>query len=180
MIDPRAIIDPSAVIGENVEIGPWTTIGAAVAIGDGCRIASHVVIEGPTRIGRHNQIFQFSSIGGNVTIGDYAEVDGHAVIAENRTVGAGSHVAAMSLVIDDVPAYVAVTGNPASAVGLNVDGMRRCGTAAEVIAALCDAFEAVYLDGQPDAKALDALRGRAQRYREVQSFLNSVESAAEK
>jgi len=180
VIDPRAIIDPSAVIGENVEIGPWTTIGAAVAIGDGCRIASHVVIDGSTRIGRHNQIFQFSSIGGNVTIGDYAEVDGHAVIAENRTIGAGSHVAAMTMVVDDVPVYVAVTGNPASAVGLNVDGMRRRGTAAEVIAALCDAFQAVYLNGLPDAEALDAWRGRAQQYREVQSFLNSVESAAEK
>ena len=64
MIDPRAIIDPSAIVSEDAEIGPWTTIGADVVIGDVCRIAPHVVIDGPTQIGRGAHIFQFASIGG--------------------------------------------------------------------------------------------------------------------
>ena len=63
VIHPTAIIDPSAVIGKNVSIGPWTIVGPDVQIGDGCDIASHVVIRGPTVIGVNNKIFQFSTIG---------------------------------------------------------------------------------------------------------------------
>ena len=40
----------------------------------------------------------------------------------------------MSLVLKDVPAFVTVSGNPAGAVGLNVEGMRRRGIADDVVA----------------------------------------------
>jgi UDP-N-acetylglucosamine acyltransferase len=63
VIHPSAIIDPSAVIADDVKIGPFTVIGAGVDIGPGCEIASHVVINGPTRIGKNNRIFQFASVG---------------------------------------------------------------------------------------------------------------------
>jgi len=63
VIDPRAIVDPDAVIGADVSIGPWTIVGPRVEIGDGCRIASHVILKGPTRIGRNNRIFQFATVG---------------------------------------------------------------------------------------------------------------------
>lgn len=63
MIHKTAIIEQSAKIGDGVAIGPYTIIGANVEIDDGCTIASHVVIQGPTKIGKNNRIFQFSSIG---------------------------------------------------------------------------------------------------------------------
>ena len=49
-IDPRAVVDPEARIGRNVQIGAYSVVGAGVSIGDDCRLASHVVIEGPTEI----------------------------------------------------------------------------------------------------------------------------------
>jgi UDP-N-acetylglucosamine acyltransferase len=63
VIHSTAIIDPSAVIADDVKIGPYTIIGADVEIGSGCEIASHVVINGPTKIGKNNRIFQFASVG---------------------------------------------------------------------------------------------------------------------
>jgi UDP-N-acetylglucosamine acyltransferase len=63
LIHPTAIIHPSASLGEGVEIGAYSIIGADVCIGQGSRIAAHVVIEGPTRIGVENQIYPFASIG---------------------------------------------------------------------------------------------------------------------
>jgi UDP-N-acetylglucosamine acyltransferase len=63
MIDPRAIVDPSAIIGDNVSIGPWSIVGPDVEIGDGCELASHVVLKGPTSLGRNNKIFQFATLG---------------------------------------------------------------------------------------------------------------------
>lgn len=63
MIHPQAIIDPSAKIADDVTIGPFTVIGANVEIDSGTTVASHVVINGPTKIGKDNRIFQFASVG---------------------------------------------------------------------------------------------------------------------
>ena len=63
-IHPSSIVDPAAELGDNIEIGPFCTIGAGVQLGDGCRLRSHVVIEGPgTTIGANNEFYPFSMIG---------------------------------------------------------------------------------------------------------------------
>lgn len=62
-VDACAKVHPSATLEPGVKVGPWSIIGADVHIGAGTEIASHVVINGPTRIGRDNKIYQFNSIG---------------------------------------------------------------------------------------------------------------------
>jgi UDP-N-acetylglucosamine acyltransferase len=63
LIHPTALIHPSAQLAADVEVGAYSIIGEQVSIGRGTRIASHVVIEGPTRMGEDNHIFQFASVG---------------------------------------------------------------------------------------------------------------------
>ncbi len=86
MIDSRALIDPSAQIADGVEIGPWTLIGADVVIESGCRIASHVVIKGPTRIGKNNQIFQFASVGEACQDKKYRDEPTQLIIGDNNVI----------------------------------------------------------------------------------------------
>lgn len=86
MIDSRAHIDPSAQVADGVEIGPWTLIGADVVIESGCRIASHVVIKGPTRIGKNNQIFQFASIGEACQDKKYRDEPTQLIIGDNNVI----------------------------------------------------------------------------------------------
>lgn len=62
-IHPTAIIDPKAELDSSVEVGAFSIIGPGVKIAAGTRVASHVVIKGPTIIGKDNQIFQYSSLG---------------------------------------------------------------------------------------------------------------------
>jgi UDP-N-acetylglucosamine acyltransferase len=247
VIDPRAIIHPTARLGADVSVGPWTLIGADVELGDGCEVASHVVIKGPTRIGRRNRIFQFASIGedtsdvsyrgeptvleigddnvfregvnihrgtvkdegrtvigshglfmpyvhvahdcvigdhvilanyaavsGHVRVGDHANFGGYAGVAQYRAVGAHTHVAAMSLVIKDIPDYVTAAGNPAVAVGLNVEGMRRRGYAPELVAQLQQAYRIVYRSGLTAKEACAELEPLAEGVPEVAAFLASV------
>jgi UDP-N-acetylglucosamine acyltransferase len=63
-IHPSALVDPRAEIDASVEIGPYCVVGAGVAIGAGTRLASHVVVEGPTSLGRENTIHSFAVLGG--------------------------------------------------------------------------------------------------------------------
>ena len=89
MIDERAVIDPSAKIGDDVSIGPWTVVGPHVTIGDGSRIASHVVLKGPTIIGKNNQIFQFSSVGEDTPDLKYNGEPTRLVIGDNNIIREG-------------------------------------------------------------------------------------------
>lgn len=80
-IHPSSVIDANAEIGADVEIGPFCTVGAGVKIGKGCRLISHVVIEGPdTELGEDNTIYPFSVIGVAPQILNYGEEETKLVI----------------------------------------------------------------------------------------------------
>ncbi|MBV1906072.1 MAG: acyl-ACP--UDP-N-acetylglucosamine O-acyltransferase [Pseudomonadales bacterium] len=249
-IHPTSIIDPSARIAQDVEIGPWSIVGPQVDISEGCRIASHVVLKGPTRIGKRNTILQFSSVGedtpatayagestglligddniiregvtihrgmqqhngetvvgnnnlfmayvhighdciigdhvvmannsavsGHCTVGDYANIGGYAGIPQFRSIGAYTHIAGMSLVLKDIPAFVTAAGNPAYAVGMNTEGMKRRGLDKQVIEAMNKAYRIVYRKGLLVNEALDQLAPIAREILEVALFVDSIKNS---
>mgnify|MGYP000156240227 CR=1 FL=1 len=62
-IHPTAVIHPGARLGADCEIGPYCVVGPHVELGDGCRLHSHVVIDGHTRLGSQNEVFPFACLG---------------------------------------------------------------------------------------------------------------------
>jgi UDP-N-acetylglucosamine acyltransferase len=107
MIHPTAVIHPQAKIGLDCQVGPYCVIGEHVELGDGCRLHSHVVIDGHTKLGRENEIFPFASIGlqtqdlkwkGGITrteIGDHNTfreyVSIHSATSDGEVTKVGSH-----------------------------------------------------------------------------------------
>src|ERR1700722_16915985 len=63
MIHSSTVIHPKAEIGADCEIGPFCVIGEHVVMGKGCRLYSHVVIDGHTTLGDENEFYPFASIG---------------------------------------------------------------------------------------------------------------------
>ena len=62
-IHESAIVHANAQIGDDCEIGAFCAIGEHVKLGNGCRLHSHVVIDGHTELGVGNEVFPFASIG---------------------------------------------------------------------------------------------------------------------
>jgi UDP-N-acetylglucosamine acyltransferase len=100
-VHATAIVDPLAKIAGSCQIGPYCVIGADVELGEGCRLISHVSIDGPTKIGAENSFFPFSAIGmapqdvsykGEPTrleIGDYNEIRECVTINRGTVKGGG-------------------------------------------------------------------------------------------
>jgi UDP-N-acetylglucosamine acyltransferase len=86
VIHKTAIISASADIADDVEIGPYSVIGDRVRIGRGTRIASHVVINGPTTIGEDNRFYQFCSIGDDPQDKKYAGEETRLEIGDRNTI----------------------------------------------------------------------------------------------
>jgi len=63
-IHPSSLVHANAILGEDIEIGPFCTVGPEVHLGDGCRLISHVVLDGPeTKIGQNNTFYPFCIVG---------------------------------------------------------------------------------------------------------------------
>lgn len=119
-IHPTAIIHPGAQIGADCFVGPYCVIGEHVVLGAGCRLHSHVVIDGHTALGNSNEIFPFASIGlktqdlkwkGGITqtrIGDHntfresVTVNSATGDGETTEIGSHNHILAYSHIAHNV------------------------------------------------------------------------------
>jgi len=95
-VHPTAVLDPGAKIHPSCKIGPYCVIGRDVEVGEGCELASHVTMEGPTRIGSQNRFSSYASIGAPPQDLTYAgeptrlEIGDHNQIREFVTINRGT------------------------------------------------------------------------------------------
>jgi len=85
-IHPSAIVAPGARVPESCNIGPYCTVGSEVALGEGCTLISHVVVDGRTRMGAGNLIYPFTSIGVAPQDLKYGGEPTETEIGENNTI----------------------------------------------------------------------------------------------
>jgi UDP-N-acetylglucosamine acyltransferase len=193
VIDPRAIIDPTAGVGEGVQIGPWCTIGAGAELGDECEIAPHVVIKEGAMLGRGNRVGEFSSIAGSlgednvvrerVTIEAGAEVGSgnllmpNAFVAGNVRIGDLVEVGALSVVEQDCPSFLVVSGVPARPAGINLPGLERSGTDPDTLGVLLLAYALLFEERVPVTDARARLAAQFEAHSEVELFLDACAAA---
>lgn len=138
-------------------------------IGDGNTIREFCTLNcgtaqdaGVTRLGNHNWIMAYvhlahdcqvgnqvvmangTQLGGHVHIGDYAILGGITAVHQFCRIGAHCITGAGSVVLQDVPPYVTVSGNPARPFGINSEGLRRRGFDSSRIAGLKRAYRTLY------------------------------------
>jgi UDP-N-acetylglucosamine acyltransferase len=162
--------------GVNIHRGTMKDQGRTI-IGSHCLLMPYVHVAHDCVIGDHAIFANYAAVSGHVTVGDYANFGGYAGVAQFRKVGAHTHLAAMSLVIKDVPDYVTVMGNPASVAGLNTEGMRRRGYSDELIKQLRGAYRTVYRSGLTAEEACAELGPLAAEVPEVAAFVATVRNS---
>jgi UDP-N-acetylglucosamine acyltransferase len=182
-----------AYAGEDsiLEIGEGTTIREGVTIhrgmakggisktvvGANCLLMAYVHIGHDCVVGNNVVMANNASVAGHVEVGDYANFGGYSGVPQFRKIGACAHIAGMSLITKDVPAFMTVAGNPAWAVGLNVEGMKRRNIEAPARAALKQAHRLVYRSGLKVDAALGDMAELRRQFPEVETFAASIEAS---
>ena len=114
-VHPTAIVADGATIADGVEIGPYCVIGANVELGKGCRLHSHVVVDGHTRLGEKNEIFPFAALGLPPQHTAYKgesstlEIGDRNIIRENVTMHPGTKVGSMKTAIGNDNMFLAAS-----------------------------------------------------------------------
>ncbi|MEM7080438.1 MAG: acyl-ACP--UDP-N-acetylglucosamine O-acyltransferase [Pseudomonadota bacterium] len=172
-------------IGANTVIREGVTIHRGMAkggigktvVGANCLLMAYVHVGHDCIVGDHVIMANNASLAGHVEVGDHANFGGYSGVPQFRKIGAYTHIAAMALVTKDVPAYMTVTGNPAYAVGLNMEGLRRRGYDEATVKAIRQAHRVVYQQNLRTADALAQLRDLRDEFAEVDLYATSIEVA---
>jgi UDP-N-acetylglucosamine acyltransferase len=148
-----------------------------------------------TKLGNHNLLMAYAHVGhdsvvgdrcilvnnaaisGHVQIGDWAILSGYVLVHQFCQIGAHAFIGPGTVITKDVPAYMMITGSPAEARNINVEGLKRRGFSTDTIAALRRAYKAIYRQGLTVDEALLELRPLAIEYAEVQLLIDSVKNA---
>lgn len=155
----------------------WLEIGDHNVIREACSLHRGTAQDkGLTKIGNHNLLMVNTHVAHDCLIGDNnimannVGIAGHVIIGNHTIIGGNSGIhqfcrvddysliGGASLILKDVAAFTMVSGNPAHAHGLNVEGMRRKDWTQQTIDILRQAYVTIFRAGLNTAQALDALR----------------------
>lgn len=154
-----------------LEIGDYNTIREACSFHRGTaqdngltKIGSHNLFMVNTHvahdcvIGDNNVFANNVGIAGHVHIGSHIIVGGNSGIHQFCRVDDYSLIGGASLILKDVAAFTMVSGNPARAHGLNIEGMHRREWSAKTIEILRKGYLTVFRSGMTTAQALIILQ----------------------
>lgn len=98
-------------------------------------------------VGNHTVFSNNAALAGHVEVADHVIMSGFSAVHQFCKIGAHAFVGMNTSLTQDVPPYVLVSGNPAAAHGINLEGLKRRGFSKEQMHALRHAYKALYKSG---------------------------------
>ncbi|NLE60198.1 MAG: acyl-ACP--UDP-N-acetylglucosamine O-acyltransferase [Planctomycetes bacterium] len=166
---PRNEFYPGSVIGAppqdlkykggltRVEIGEDNVFREMVTVHAGTEVAG-----GPTWIGSHNRflvgvhIAHDAKIGNDCILSNYVQLAGHVCLEDKvtmggiigvhhfTTIGMLAYIGGLTRIINDVPPFMIVEGNPARVRGFNETGMKRWAYTEDQIRGVREAYRTLF------------------------------------
>jgi UDP-N-acetylglucosamine acyltransferase len=150
-------------------------------LGDDNWISAYVHLAHDCQVGSHTIFSNNAQLAGHVHVGDHAILSGYAGVHQFCKIGAHAFIGMYTSLTQDVPPFVLVSGNPAGARGVNIEGMKRRGFTRPQIDAVRAAYKTIYRNNLTldEAKTeLAAAQGAgdegAQQYGEMLAFLGGI------
>jgi UDP-N-acetylglucosamine acyltransferase len=171
----RLVIGDNNVIRENVTVHRGTVQDRGeTSIGDDNLIMAYVHVGHDCVIGNHTVLVNNCALAGHVKIGDWAILSGYTLVHQFCQIGAHAFSGMGSAIGKDVPAYITVSGSPAQAKTINLEGLRRRGFSSDAIGQLRRAFKILYRQGLTLDLALQRLESMFHKTSEVQVLIDSM------
>ena len=169
------------VIGDRNTVREFTTFntgtvqdGGLTTLGDDNWIMAYVHIAHDCHVGSNTILANSVQLGGHVHVGDWAIVGGLTGVHQFCKVGAHSMTGGNSSLMQDMPPFVLGAGNPCRPVGVNVEGLRRRGFTAPVIASVREAYKILFRRGLSLEEARAELRARQQSHPDATQVLQTL------
>jgi UDP-N-acetylglucosamine acyltransferase len=169
-------------IGDHNTIRESVTIHSATSDGETTVIGSNNTILAGSHIG-HNVVMgnwvivSMAALAGHVVVEDHALVGGLSAVHQFCRIGTMAMIAGCAKVVQDVPPYMIVDGNPAETRTINKVGLERNGVAEEAQTALRQAFKILFREGLTISNALARIEKELPKLPEVQHLVEFVRAS---
>jgi UDP-N-acetylglucosamine acyltransferase len=120
-------------------------------------ISAYVHLAHDCQVGSNTIFSNNAQLAGHVEVGDWAILSGYAGVHQFCKIGAHAFVGMYTSLTQDVPPFVLVSGNPAGARGVNIEGLKRRGFTREQIDGIRTAYKSIYRAGLTLEEAKAAL-----------------------
>lgn len=107
-------------------------------------ISAYVHLAHDCQVGSNTIFSNNAQLAGHVEVGDWAILSGYAGVHQFCKIGAHAFVGMYTSLTQDVPPFVLVSGNPAGARGVNIEGIKRRGFTRPQIDAIRGAYKTIY------------------------------------
>lgn len=166
------IVHPHAVLGGPPQDKKYANEPTELRIGDRNTIRESVTMNcgtvqdaGVTRVGHDNWVMAYVHVAhdcqigdrtilancvqlaGHVHLGNWVILGGFTGVHQFCKIGAHAMAGVGSVVLQDIPPFVMVSGNSAQAHGLNAEGLKRRGFTASQLSVLRSAYKTLYKNG---------------------------------
>ncbi|MDR0588176.1 MAG: acyl-ACP--UDP-N-acetylglucosamine O-acyltransferase [Burkholderiales bacterium] len=159
----------TTTIGDNNTFREYVSVHAGTVqdrgdtlIGNGNLILAYTHVAHDCVLGNNIVISNTVQLAGHVHVEDYVVMGGLCGIHQFCRIGAHAMVGGGSMLVQDVPPYVTVSGYPAKPVTINSEGLKRRGFTSETIMSLKRAYKTLYRNGLSLSAAIDQLRADAE------------------
>jgi UDP-N-acetylglucosamine acyltransferase len=168
-------------IGDRNTIREFCTFNVGTAqdagvtrLGNDNWIMAYVHLAHDCQVGNNTIFANNATLGGHVHVGDYAILGGFAGVHQFCRVGAHSFCGVGTVLVQDLPPYVTVAGNPAQPHGLNSEGLKRRGFSTAALTAIKRAYRLLYRSGLTLEEARKAIAPMAAETAELQPLLDFI------
>ncbi|WP_354331467.1 MULTISPECIES: acyl-ACP--UDP-N-acetylglucosamine O-acyltransferase [unclassified Undibacterium] len=143
---------------------------------------AYVHIAHDCQVGNRTIFSNNAALAGHVQIGDWVILSGFAAVHQFTQIGPHAFVGMNTSLTQDVPPFVLLSGNPAQAHGINIEGLKRRGFDRAQISALRQAYKTIYKSGLTldeaksalDQEIADLPDSEAQHVQQMRQFLDTT------
>ena len=170
-------------VGSNNTFREYVTSHSATADGDATVIVSHNNLLAYTHVahdcqlGDHIIMSNVGTFAGHVIVEDRAIVGGLAAVHQFCRIGTMSIIGGCSKVVQDVPPYMMVDGNPAATRTLNKEGLKRNGVNEDTQKSMRQAYRILFRSEQTFTNAVKQVRADVATSPEMEHLLAFIESS---
>lgn len=175
--------DSLFIIGDNTTIREFATLNRGThalgksQIGKNCLLMAYTHVAHDCLVGDHVIMANGVQLGGHVEIHDHAIIGGMTPVHQFCRVGAHCMVGGGYRVVQDVPPYITVSGEPLKYAGLNVLGLKRRGFDSNTTLLLKRAYRFIFREGLSLKHAKQKINDEIELIPEIQNVLNFIEKS---
>ena len=175
--NPRLEIGDDNVFREGVTVHSATKDGEATVIGSNNLFLIQAHVAHDCILGNGIIMSGYAGLAGHIIVEDFAILAGYVAVHQFCRIGKLSMIGGCSKIVQDVPPFMIVDGNPGETRTINKVGIERHGISTEAQNALKQAYKILFREGLAIPNALTKIESELPALPEVKHLVQFVRAS---